>query len=80
MGRVLRPTTFGCHDASNQVLTGAEREAERLKDESVSVEHVLLALLATGPGSAAGRMLHDHGVTRERLQKALRQMRGTSGA
>src|SRR3954462_14245529 len=40
--------------ALSQVLDAAEREAERLKDEYVSVEHVLLAMIATGPDRGAG--------------------------
>ncbi len=37
---------------SRQLLDGAEQEAERLKDEYVSVEHVLLAMLAAGTRTA----------------------------
>jgi ATP-dependent Clp protease ATP-binding subunit ClpB len=60
----------------NQVLDAAEREAERLKDEYVSVEHVLLALVAAGKGTAAGRILNEHGVTRERFLEVLTEVRG----
>src|SRR5918992_2520764 len=41
----------------NQVLDAAEQEAQRLKDEYVSVEHLVLALIATGPQTGAGRIL-----------------------
>ncbi|HEV2753662.1 MAG TPA: AAA family ATPase, partial [Solirubrobacteraceae bacterium] len=45
-----------------------------LKDEYVSVEHVVLAVLgADGP---LGRLLGEHGVTRERFLEALTQVRG----
>jgi ATP-dependent Clp protease ATP-binding subunit ClpB len=58
----------------NQVLTNAETEAQNLKDEYVSVEHVLLAMLAdTG---AAGRLLKEQGVRREVLMQALQKIRG----
>ena len=43
--------------ALGQVLDAAEQEAERLKDEYVSVEHVLLAMLAQAQQTAAGRLL-----------------------
>jgi ATP-dependent Clp protease ATP-binding subunit ClpB len=63
--------------AVSQVLDAAEQEAERLKDEYVSVEHVLLAMLATGSDTGAGRLLREHGVTRERFLDVLTQVRGS---
>ena len=59
-----------------RVLDAAEREAKRLKDEYVSVEHLLLALADEGTGTAAGRVLNEHGVTRENFLTALTQVRG----
>jgi ATP-dependent Clp protease ATP-binding subunit ClpB len=56
------------------VLQAADREAERLKDEFISVEHLLLAL-AQG-GGEAGRLLARHGVTPEAALKALDSIRG----
>jgi ATP-dependent Clp protease ATP-binding subunit ClpB len=61
----------------SQVLDAAEGEAQRLKDEYVSVEHVLLAMLETGSSTPAGRLLRDHGVTRERFLDVLTQVRGS---
>ncbi|GAA3452313.1 ATP-dependent chaperone ClpB [Dactylosporangium matsuzakiense] len=57
-------------------LDAAEREAARLKDEYVSVEHLLLALVDEGVSTDAGRALHDLGVTRERLLNQLTEVRG----
>jgi len=54
----------------------AEQEAKDLKDEYVSVEHVLLAILEEGGGSAAARVLREGGLTRDRLLTALRAVRG----
>ena len=51
----------------NKLLTAAEDEAAKLKDEYISVEHVLLAAID----------LKDLGVTRERLMQALREVRGS---
>jgi ATP-dependent Clp protease ATP-binding subunit ClpB len=50
----------------NQILDTADEEAKRLKDEYISVEHVLLAMIGSGTQTAAGRLLREHGVTRER--------------
>ena len=56
-------------------LRGAEREMRELRDEYVSVEHVLLALAADeGP---AGNALRSAGATRERLLQALADVRGS---
>ena len=57
------------------VLSAAEIEMSKLKDEYVSVEHFLLALDASQ--SAAGRVLRAMGVTREKLMKALVGVRGS---
>ena len=58
----------------NRLLTQAEEEARRLKDEFISIEHLLLAL--TDDGGAAGRLFKEFGITRERLMQALQEVRG----
>jgi ATP-dependent Clp protease ATP-binding subunit ClpB len=59
-----------------RLLDAAEREAERLKDEYVSVEHVVLGMLAAGSDSGAGRLLRDHGADRDRILQILTEIRG----
>jgi ATP-dependent Clp protease ATP-binding subunit ClpB len=66
--------TVGITRALSRVLDDAEREAQRLKDEYVSVEHLLLAMTAASQ-TPAGRLLADHGVTRERLLQTLTEVR-----
>lgn len=58
----------------NRVLTRAEDEAAALKDEYVSIEHLLLALVDERSG--AGALLRDQGVSRESLMAALQKIRG----
>jgi ATP-dependent Clp protease ATP-binding subunit ClpB len=58
-----------------RLLTQAEDEAKELKDEYVSIEHLLLAMLEDERG-AAGRLLRSLGLTRERLMTALQKVRG----
>jgi ATP-dependent Clp protease ATP-binding subunit ClpB len=58
-----------------KLLTQAEEEAKRLKDEYVSVEHVLLA--ATDDSGASGKLFREFGITRERLMRALQDVRGS---
>jgi len=60
----------------SRLLDGAQQEADRLKDEYVSVEHLLLALLAEGPATAAGRLLQADGLTRDGFLEALTKIRG----
>lgn len=60
----------------SQVLVHAEDEAKRLKDEYVSVEHLLLALIEEGGKSVAGRLLKEHGANRDAFLKALNDIRG----
>jgi ATP-dependent Clp protease ATP-binding subunit ClpB len=59
----------------NEVLTGAEAEAQRMKDEYVSVEHLLLALAALKDGAVADA-LRAAGLTREKLLDAVAAVRG----
>jgi ATP-dependent Clp protease ATP-binding subunit ClpB len=53
-----------------QLLTKAEDEAKRLKDEYVSVEHILLA-------ATDEKAFKDLGLTRERLMRTLQEVRGS---
>src|ERR687894_678709 len=55
-------------------LRAAEREMRDLKDEFVSVEHLLLALAKDD--RTAGRALKAHGATHERLLQAIADVRG----
>src|SRR6184192_4384602 len=54
----------------SQLLTKAEDEMRALKDEYLSVEHLLLAM------AAEGGVFRGLGLTRERLMAALQQVRG----
>ncbi|MCW2939339.1 MAG: ATP-dependent chaperone ClpB [Actinomycetia bacterium] len=60
----------------SRLLEGAEREAKRLKDEYVSVEHLVMALLEEGSTTAAGRLLRSQGLTRDQFLQALTKIRG----
>jgi len=60
-----------------QVANAAEAEAERLKDEYVSTEHLLLAIAGESGRTAAGaRILQKHGATKDAILKALTSVRG----
>ncbi|MFB6777413.1 ATP-dependent chaperone ClpB [Streptomyces sp. NPDC056352] len=80
-----RPRTTGPGAAPGQVmvtqrlarlLDTAEQEAKRLKDEYVSTEHLVLALVDEGSATAVGRRLAEQGVTKDTFLGALTQVRG----
>ena len=58
----------------SRLLTRSEEEAQGLKDEYVSVEHILLALLEDD--GETGRLLRELGLSRERILTALQKVRG----
>jgi ATP-dependent Clp protease ATP-binding subunit ClpB len=53
-----------------QLFTRAEDEAKRLKDEYISVEHILLA-------ATDEKVFKDLGLTRERFMRTLQEVRGS---
>ncbi len=59
----------------NKVLMAAESEAEKLKDEYVSVEHAYLALLAEDDRETKN-LLSRYGITKDGFLKALTMVRG----
>ncbi len=59
-----------------ELLDRAEQHAERLKDDFVSVEHLLLAMFDDAK-DGAGRVLADVGLDADELLGALREVRGS---
>ena len=59
-----------------QALDTAFTEAERLKDEFVSTEHILIGIADTKEGPASV-ILRKHGVTKDAIYAALKDLRGT---
>lgn len=61
-------------ETSNQVLRNAEKEVVSLKDEYVSIEHLLLALIETK--SSVSTLMKDVGFERKLLITAMGDLRG----
>ena len=57
-------------------LDSAERIAKNMKDEYVSVEHIMLALFSDG-GAEVRRILNAHGVTRQNFTAELAKVRSS---
>jgi len=58
-----------------RMLEAANAEAERLKDEYVGVEHLLIAVADDREGEAA-RILGQFGIDKEKIYRALQEVRG----
>jgi ATP-dependent Clp protease ATP-binding subunit ClpC len=60
---------------ANRVLQGAAEEADRLNDDFISTEHILLAI-ASERGGATGRILIEADIDQEKIYAVLREIRG----
>jgi ATP-dependent Clp protease ATP-binding subunit ClpB len=60
-----------------QVTNAAEAEAQRLKDDYVSTEHLFIAIASEGGRSPAARILQQHGAAKDRILQALTSIRGS---
>ncbi len=58
---------------ASQTLSKAQHLAEQMKDEYVSVEHLLLSLM--NAGDEASRILKEAGITKDALKKAIEDLR-----
>jgi len=59
---------------TGKVITVAERTAEKLHDEYVSVEHLMLGIFAEG-GTQLKQLLQDHGISRSRFTEELSKVK-----
>ncbi len=59
----------------NKLFDNARKEAESLKDEYVSTEHLLLAMV--DESGESGKLLKEQGANRSALMKALQSVRGS---
>ncbi len=76
--KILGPTPVGqlyITQALKDVFDRAFKEAEHLKDDFVSVEHLLLGII--GVKGAAEKILEKSGVTTDKVLSAMREIRGT---
>ncbi len=59
------------------VTDQAQAEADRLKDEYVSTEHLFMSIADEGGRSPSAQLLKQHAVTRDRILQALTSVRGS---
>jgi ATP-dependent Clp protease ATP-binding subunit ClpB len=60
-----------------RVTDAAEQEAERLKDDYVSTEHLFVSIASEGTRSPGARLLQQSGMTRDTILQALTSIRGS---
>ena len=61
---------------TSQIFSAAEQEAKQLHDDYVSTEHLFVAIAESRDG-AAGRLLQNLGITKERIYGVLTHIRGS---
>jgi ATP-dependent Clp protease ATP-binding subunit ClpB len=62
--------------ALGDIFSSAEKETQALKDEYISVEHLLIAIVESKE-TKAGKILRDMGVTKDKIYQALTKIRGS---
>src|ERR1044072_9114078 len=60
---------------TNTIFQEAQKVAEKMQDDYVSTEHLLMTIAAEKEGDA-GRILRSNGITREDLEKVINDLRG----
>jgi ATP-dependent Clp protease ATP-binding subunit ClpC len=58
-----------------RIIDLANEEANRLRDEYISTEHIFLAIISER-NTAVAKILSDNGVTRDRVYDAIKDIRG----
>jgi ATP-dependent Clp protease ATP-binding subunit ClpB len=61
----------------SQVFTASRQQADKMQDEFISTEHLLVAIVDEKDGES-GKILRQHGVKKDDLLKVIEQMRGGS--
>ncbi len=71
----LDPSRIYLSAEMNTAFTEAEKQADKMKDEFISVEHVMLGIIMK-PESTLKEMLHRLGITSDAWLAALKKIRG----
>jgi ATP-dependent Clp protease ATP-binding subunit ClpB len=82
LDRIPKVTGAGAHGQAgitqrlNQLLVHAQDEAKKLKDEYVSVEHLMLSMFDEKRDTDVAKILRDLKLTRDAFLKAMQEVRG----
>ena len=70
------PTRIFLSQRLSRILVDAEKEADRLKDEYVSVEHIFIELIKNAPNTPLAKIFAGVGLNRQNFLQALTSVRG----
>ncbi|MFC1893287.1 ATP-dependent chaperone ClpB [Chloroflexota bacterium] len=76
LAKASGPTQVYLSPRLKQVLDAAEKESVNFKDEYISTEHLLIAIIDKDTG-AAGQILKGYGITKDRIYQVLASIRGS---
>ncbi|MDR0880911.1 MAG: ATP-dependent chaperone ClpB [Clostridioides sp.] len=60
----------------NEILTESEKLADDFKDDYISVEHLMLAMIDLEKKSQVGKVFNEFGIKKDEFLKVLNQVRG----
>ena len=75
-GPGMTPDKFYINRELSQILVKAEEEMKGLKDEYLSVEHLVLAMIESGSSTAVGKIFAELNLSRDQFLQALTAVRG----
>jgi ATP-dependent Clp protease ATP-binding subunit ClpB len=75
--KISGATQLTLAEDARRILSDSHPLAERMHDEYVSTEHLLLTILATQPPSPATRLLSANGIDEKAVLAALTEIRGS---
>ena len=75
IGGAVDPERLYVTREANEALEEAQSQAEKMKDEFISVEHLMLALILKASGELQ-KLFASHGVSKDGFLKALKEVRG----
>ncbi len=75
-GPGMSPEKFYINRELSQLLVKAEEEMKSLKDEYLSVEHLIMAMIDSGTSTAVGKIFNQLSISRDQFLQALTAVRG----
>lgn len=75
-GPGMTPDKFYLGQTTSKILVAAEKEMASLKDEYLSVEHIVLAMIDTKSTTEVGKIFESYALTKEAFLQALTSVRG----
>lgn len=75
-GPGMSPDKFYVNRELSQLLVKSEEEMKALKDEYLSVEHMVLAMIESGSATQVGKIFQELNVDRNQFLQALTSVRG----